>query len=79
MKRIDVYKLARFLIEVENPCFGIGFMNNINNIFELLREKRNQIAKENKLEPFMVLHNSVLEEIAQKQPKTLYPSSSSLQ
>ena len=45
-------------------------MNN-NNLFELLREKRNQIAKENKLEPFMVLHNSVLEEIAQKQPKTL--------
>ena len=46
-------------------------MNNNNNLFELLREKRNQIAKENKLEPFMVLHNSVLEEIAQKQPKTL--------
>jgi superfamily II DNA helicase RecQ len=46
-------------------------MNNNNNLFELLREKRNQIAKENKLEPFMVLQNSVLEEIAQKQPKTL--------
>ncbi len=43
---------------------------NDNNLYELLRQRRNEIAKEAGIEPFMVLHNSVLVEIAEKQPTT---------
>lgn len=40
-------------------------------LFELLRQKRNEIAKESNVKPFMILHNKVLEEIAKKKPTTL--------
>lgn len=43
---------------------------NNNNLYELLRERRNEVAKEAGIEPFMVLHNSVLVEIAEKKPTT---------
>lgn len=46
-------------------------MNNNKNLFELLREKRNQIAKESNIKPFVVLHNSVLREIAETEPSSL--------
>lgn len=39
-----------------------------HELFEKLREKRNEIAKKNKVKPFMIFHNSVLEEIAEKKP-----------
>ena len=34
-------------------------MNN-HKLFELLRKKRNKLAQENNVKPFMVLYNSVL-------------------
>lgn len=43
---------------------------NNTNLYELLRERRNEVAKEAGIEPFMVLHNSVLVEIAEKKPTT---------
>lgn len=46
-------------------------MNNNKNLFEILREKRNQIAKENNIKPFVVLHNSVLREVAEIKPSSL--------
>lgn len=42
--------------------------NNNHNLFELLRQRRNEIAKANNVEPFMILHNKVLKEIAEKKP-----------
>lgn len=44
---------------------------NASHLFEILREWRNKLAQQNNVEPFMVLHNSVLEEIAEKKPTTL--------
>ena len=43
---------------------------NNHNLYELLRQRRNQVAKEAGIKPFMVLHNSVLIEIAEKKPST---------
>jgi len=40
-------------------------------LFELLHQGRNGIAKVEKVKPYMVLHNSVLEAIAEKRPSTL--------
>ncbi|MFH1706139.1 MAG: exodeoxyribonuclease VII large subunit [Patescibacteria group bacterium] len=44
---------------------------NNNKLFELLRQRRNEIAKEAGVKPYMVLHNSVLVEIAEKKPTTV--------
>ncbi|MDP2860881.1 MAG: exodeoxyribonuclease VII large subunit, partial [bacterium] len=43
-------------------------MNNNQNLYELLRQKRNEVAKEAGIKPYMVLQNSVLEEIAKTKP-----------
>lgn len=45
-------------------------MNEYNqNLYELLRQKRNEVAKAANVEPFMILHNKVLKEITEKKPK----------
>lgn len=44
---------------------------NNQNLYELLRQRRNEIAKEVSLAPFKVLHNKHLEEIVRRQPKTI--------
>lgn len=49
----------------------MNYSNNHQNLFEQLRKWRNEIAKDAGIEPFKVLHNSVLDEIAQKMPTTL--------
>ncbi len=43
---------------------------NNQNFYELLRQRRNEVAKEAGIKPYMVLHNSVLSEIAEKKPTT---------
>lgn len=43
---------------------------NNQNFYELLRQRRNEVAKEAGVKPYMVLHNSVLSEIAEKKPTT---------
>lgn len=45
--------------------------NNPRYLYELLREKRNKLARDTNVEPYMILHNKVLLEIVDKQPKTL--------
>jgi ribonuclease D len=46
-------------------------MNKYNqNLYEVLRQRRNEVAKEAGIKPYMVLHNSVLIEIAEKKPTT---------
>lgn len=45
--------------------------NNNQCLYELLRQKRNEIAKEVGLEPFKILHNKHLREIVEKQPKSI--------
>ncbi len=39
------------------------------NLFEILRQKRNDIARQKNIEPFKVLHNKVLEEVVRTNPK----------
>lgn len=46
-------------------------MEASQSLFEILRQKRNEIAQESNIEPFKVLHNSVLSEIARKKPSSL--------
>lgn len=41
------------------------------NLYELLRRRRNEIAKEKDIKPFMVLHNKVLKEAAEVKPANL--------
>lgn len=40
-------------------------------LYESLRQKRNELAKQKDVKPFMVLHNKVLQEIAREKPTTL--------
>ena len=40
-------------------------------LYESLRQKRNELARQANIKPFMVLHNKVLQEIAEKQPTIL--------
>ncbi len=44
---------------------------NNQNFYELLRQRRNEVAKEAGIKPYMVLHNSVLSEITEKKPTTI--------
>jgi len=44
---------------------------NNQKLYELLRQKRNEVAKESDVKPYMILHNSVLTEIAEKKPETV--------
>jgi exodeoxyribonuclease VII large subunit len=44
--------------------------NNYQSLFARLRALRNKIAKQANVKPFMVLHNKVLEAIAEKKPVT---------
>lgn len=40
-------------------------------LFEALREKRNELAKREDRKPYMILHNKALEEIAKRRPRNL--------
>lgn len=40
-------------------------------LYESLRQKRNELARQANIKPFMVLHNKVLQEIAEKKPTTV--------
>jgi len=44
--------------------------NNSQNLFTILRNLRNKIASQSRIKPFMVLHNKVLKEIADKKPSS---------
>lgn len=45
--------------------------NNPQYLFELLREKRNKLARDTNVKPYMIFHNKVLQAIAEKKPSTL--------
>lgn len=42
-----------------------------NDLYEQLRKERNELAQKTGVQPFMVLHNKVLRELAQRQPTTV--------
>jgi len=46
-------------------------MTKQSALYELLRKKRNELARQADIKPFMVLQNKVLQEIAEKQPTVL--------
>jgi len=46
-------------------------INNSQRLFTTLRIVRNKIASQSRVKPFMILHNKVLKEIAEKKPSSL--------
>lgn len=45
--------------------------NNPQYLFELIREKRNKLARDTNVKPYMILQNKVLQTIADERPSTL--------
>lgn len=51
--------------------YCLHMKNNPSNLYELLKEKRNKLARDTNVEPYMILHNKVLQEIAEMQPQNI--------